>query len=212
MLCVGERFDTALEQQHHIPRTRLAPFFAGAFSDCVLGRRDLKEAIQLHIAEWGWRGSVEELLAFWFQCEHVVCIPVLACVRALRKKGHVCALGTNQEQHRAAYMRREMGLADEFDHVFVSCELGAAKPDRAYFDRVRERLGCPANEVCLVDDSERNVIGANAAGWSAIWYRAVTDLSAVEAEAEKAPEPKTLVVSSRAPSDTTRAIRGRGSF
>ena len=31
VLCVGDRFDTALEKQHHIPRARLAPFFAGPF-------------------------------------------------------------------------------------------------------------------------------------------------------------------------------------
>jgi putative hydrolase of the HAD superfamily len=185
VLCVGERFDTALEKQHRIPRARLAPFFAGPFAECVLGRRDLKEALELHIAEWGWRSSVEELMAFWFQREHVVCAEALACVRALRKRGHVCALGTNQEKHRAAYMRHEMGLAEEFDHIFVSCELGAAKPDGAFFGRVAEHLGSPASEICLIDDSERNVIGAKQAGWSALWYRDMTDLSAVEKEANE---------------------------
>jgi putative hydrolase of the HAD superfamily len=180
VLCVGDRFDTALEKEHRISRARLAPFFAGPFSECILGRRDLKEALLPHLAEWGWRSPVEELLAFWFRCEHVVCAEVLACVRALRKKGHVCALGTNQEKHRAAYMRREMRLAEEFDHVFVSCELGAAKPDAAFFRSVEAQLRLSANEICLIDDSERNVRAANAVGWSAIWYRGVTDLPGIE--------------------------------
>jgi putative hydrolase of the HAD superfamily len=192
VLCVGERFDAALEKEHLIPRARLAPFFTGPFSECVLGRRDLKEALLPYVAEWGWRGSVEELLAFWFQCEHVVCTEVLACVRALRKKGHVCALGTNQERHRAAYMRREMRLAEEFDHVFVSCELGVAKPDGAFFRRVEERLQSHASEICLIDDSQRNVAGAQAAGWRALWYRDVTDLSAIENEATRPPGPPAL--------------------
>lgn len=180
VLCVGDRFDAVLARQHGIPRERLASFFAGPFAECIVGRSDLKALLRPRIAEWGWRGSVDELLAFWFQCEHVVCAPALACVRTLRKRGHVCALGTNQEQHRAAYLRREMRLAEEFDHVFVSCELGAAKPDRAFFDRVAERLSAPASDLCLIDDSERNVLAARAAGWRAIWYRGVGDLPAVE--------------------------------
>jgi putative hydrolase of the HAD superfamily len=175
VLCVGDRFDTALEKQYRIPRARLAPF-----SECVLGRRDLKEALLPHVAEWGWQGSVEELLAFWFQGEHVVCAEALACVRALRKKGHVCALGTNQEKHRAAYMRREMRLTEEFDHVFFSCEIGAAKPDIAFFSYVEEHLRYPASEICLIDDAERNVMAARTVGWNAIWYRDVTDLSVLE--------------------------------
>jgi putative hydrolase of the HAD superfamily len=183
VLCVGERFDLALEKRHGIPRARLAPFFSGPFSECVLGRADLKEMLAPHLSEWGWSRSVEELLGFWFQCEHVVSADVLACVRALRKKGHLCALATNQEKHRASYMRREMRLAEEFDHIFVSCELGAAKPERVFFDRVKDQLTTAAAEICLLDDSERNVIGARAAGWSAIWYRSVADLPAAETEA-----------------------------
>lgn len=180
---MGQRFDAALEDYYRIPRARLAPFFAGPFSECILGRRDLKEAIQDHIVEWGWQSSVDELLAFWFQCEHMVCADALACVRALRRKGHVCALGTNQEKHRAAYMRREMRLAEEFDYVFVSCELGASKPDSAFFGRVEEQLRSPTSEIFLIDDAERNIAAAKTVGWRGIWYRGVSDLAAVEKEA-----------------------------
>jgi putative hydrolase of the HAD superfamily len=183
VVCIGERFDVALERRHGIPRARLASFFAGPFSECILGRRDLQAELRPLVAEWGWRGSVEELLAFWFQGEHVVCAEVLARVRALREKGHVCALGTNQERHRAAYLRREMRLAEEFDHILVSCELGAAKPDAAFFRGAQEQLRTPASEICLIDDSGRNVAGARAAGWSALWYRGVADLASVEAAA-----------------------------
>ena len=79
-----------------------------------------------------------------------------------------------------------MRLAEEFGHVFVSCELGAAKPDIAFFGRVEEQLQSPASAICLIDDSERNVMAAKAVGWSAIWYRGVADLSAVEKAANPA--------------------------
>src|SRR5947199_55891 len=59
VICVGESFSVALERKHEIPRERLASFFTEAFPGCVLGRRDLKEAIAPYAAEWGWRKSVE---------------------------------------------------------------------------------------------------------------------------------------------------------
>jgi putative hydrolase of the HAD superfamily len=108
VICVGESFSVFLEREHQIPRERLASSFAGPFPECVLGRGDLKEAIAPYAVEWGWRTSVDDLLALWFRCEHVISEPALECVRALRKKGHVCVLGTNQEKYRTDYLRREM--------------------------------------------------------------------------------------------------------
>jgi len=189
VLCVGGPFTVALEREHQISRDRLAPFFAGPFSECLVGKRDLREVLEPYLVEWGWRQSVDEFLTFWFQREHVLCAAVLSSVRALRSKGHRCVLATNQERHRTTYLRREMGLAEEFDHVFASCELGVRKPDGAFFAGVRERLHCSASDLCLIDDAEKNVAGARAAGWRAIWYRGVEDLAAVEAEANQAVEP-----------------------
>lgn len=183
VVCVGSSFSMALEREHRISRERLAPFFAGPFTECILGLRDLKAELALHIGDWGWRGSVDELLAFWFRSEHVVCSQLLSCVRALRQMGHGCVLGTNQEKYRAEYLRREMRLAEEFDHVLPSCELRAAKPSGAFFHAVQERLRQAPNALCLIDDSERNVAGARAAGWRAIWYRGTADISAIKAEA-----------------------------
>lgn len=183
VICVGPSFTECLEREHQIPRARLAPFFAGPFPECIRGVRDLKEEMAECLPAWGWRGSVEELLAFWFQREHVLSPEALACVRRLRGKGHLCVLGTNQEKYRASYLAREMRLAEEFDHIFPSCELGAAKPSHEFFTGIEARLRRPPGSLCLIDDAERNVVGALAAGWSSIHYRSVADLAQIEAEA-----------------------------
>src|SRR5436190_574498 len=185
VVCVGQSFSVALEKQHHISRDQLAAFFTGPFVECILGRRDLKKAIADYVVEWGWRGSVDDLLAFWFQQEHVLCSRALACVRALRRRGHLCVLGTNQEAHRAAYLREQMRLAEEFDWIFPSCELGVAKPALEFFRTVQERLKLRSADLCLVDDSDRNITGARTAGWSAIWYRSTADIPTIEKEANQ---------------------------
>jgi putative hydrolase of the HAD superfamily len=183
VICVGESFSVALERKHEIPRERLASFFTEAFPGCVLGRRDLKEAIAPYAAEWGWRKSVEALLAFWFRSEHVISLEALECVRWLRKKGHVCVLGTNQDKYRTSYLRCEMRLAEEFDQIFASCELGVAKPSAAFFSSIQKHLEVPASSLCLIDDSESNVAAAKESGWRGVWYRGLNDVAAIKEEA-----------------------------
>ena len=182
VICIGGSFSVALERDHEIPHYRLVPFFDGPFSECLIGRSDLKEIVEPYAAEWGWRGSIEDLLAYWFECEHVICPDALACVRSLRKRGHRCVLGTNQEKYRTAYLRREMCLSDEFDHVFSSCELGAAKPSKEFFSRIQKYLGLPGTELCLIDDSEKNISGAIASGWAAVLYQSTSDIEAINKE------------------------------
>jgi putative hydrolase of the HAD superfamily len=189
VICVGRSFSVSLEHEHQIPRERLAAFFTGPFSECVLGQRDLKEVVASCAVEWGWRGSVEDLLAFWFQSEHVISMAALECVRSLRRKGHACVLGTNQEKYRTSYLRHEMQLALEFDQVFASCELGVAKPSGEFFSRIQERLQVAADGLCLVDDSEKNVAAAKCSGWRGVWYRGLNDIAAIEQEANQPPEP-----------------------
>jgi putative hydrolase of the HAD superfamily len=176
VVCVGGSFTAALEREHGIPAERLRPFFSGEFRGCLLGRRDLKTELKPRLAEWGWHESVEAFLAFWFQTEHVICPEIMDCVRTLRSRGHHCVLATNQERYRVAYMRREMALEGEFDDLFVSCEIGVAKPAAEFFFAIQKRLGAAATDLLLIDDSEPNAEGARAAGWDAMHYRGRADV------------------------------------
>lgn len=88
-------------------------------------------------------------------------------VHRLRAAGYGVHLGTNQEQHRAAYMRSVLGYDALFDVSCYSCDLGAVKPERAYFERALDRIGASADQVLFIDDHAPNVEGARAAGLAA---------------------------------------------
>lgn len=88
----------------------------------------------------------------------------LGLVHRLRAAGYGVHLGTNQEQHRAAYMRTVLGYDELFDVSCYSCELGAVKPEAAFFHRALELIGAGPGEVLFVDDNPPNVEGARAAG------------------------------------------------
>ena len=70
---------------------------------------------------------------------------------------------------------------DLFDTVVLSGMAGVAKPDRAAFLLVAERLGVAAERCVFVDDLRRNVLGAAAAGMTGVHHRsAETTLAELE--------------------------------
>ena len=44
------------------------------------------------------------------------------------------------------------------------------KPQREIYDLLRSRINLPAEELCFIDDVEKTVNGARAAGWNAIRF------------------------------------------
>ena len=65
----------------------------------------------------------------------------------------------------------------EFDDAIVSAQERLLKPDPAIFDRFFRRTGCRAGECVFVDDGQRNVAAARAAGMHAILFRCPEELA-----------------------------------
>ena len=65
-----------------------------------------------------------------------------------------------------------------FRKEFLSCRMKMMKPGREIFDAVAAEIGFPPAEILFVDDSQKNVDGARAAGWQAALYVQGTDLGA----------------------------------
>jgi putative hydrolase of the HAD superfamily len=83
---------------------------------------------------------------------------------------HALALVTNG----ASCLQREKlatsGLADRFDAIVVSGDLGAGKPDPAIFAHALRALGAEPGEAVMVGDNlAKDVDGALAAGLGAVW-------------------------------------------
>ncbi len=64
------------------------------------------------------------------------------------------------------------GLMPHISHVFISEEIGAAKPQPAFFDHVLRELGNPDPARCLVvgDSLSSDIAGGNAAGMDTVWF------------------------------------------
>ena len=64
-------------------------------------------------------------------------------------------------------MREVLGYDGLFDVSCYSWELGAAKPDPAFFAEAARRIGSAPAEILFIDDSTANVAAARQAGLAA---------------------------------------------
>lgn len=69
-----------------------------------------------------------------------------------------------------------------FRKSFLSFEMKALKPSDAFYRRVLEQIDCPAEDLLFIDDSQKNVEGAIAAGLPSVYYDPSTDLAALLAD------------------------------
>jgi putative hydrolase of the HAD superfamily len=113
---------------------------------------------------------------------------VLEFVREVRAGGCPVGLATNATSD----LRDDLARFDreaEFDAVISSAEVGHHKPSKEFFLAACAAVGTKPDWVLFVDDTERNIAGARAAGLSALRYTGLGDLSYIRAALAIPPAP-----------------------
>jgi len=101
---------------------------------------------------------------------------------------YTCVLASNASVSNAELMGQAVaraGLRGQFHHLWTSKELGAAKPDPAFFAAILAHLGLePAQCIMIGNDLRKDIQGARAAGLHTIWLaEAVPEGPVPEADA-----------------------------
>ena len=175
----SEVFSTQYERKYGIQHGVMLPFLKNEFLDCLVGNSDLADAVKPWLSKWKWDGSVDEFLQFWFESGDNVDENVVSTIKKLQKSGVKCCLATNQEKHRAKYMRNNMQFDELFDDLFISSEIGYRKPEEKFYDAVlsqlKEEYKILPHEVLFFDDSMKNVDAAQIAGINAHLYESYSE-------------------------------------
>ncbi len=172
-------FSERLHREHGIPKKDVLAFFENEFSDCVVGKADLRDRIRPYMRKWGWQAGVNHLMEYWFSS--IMTDPrAIAFARKLRSGGTLCALASNQERHRAARLSEVLNAERDFDGFFHSAGLGARKPQKEFFGKafalLEKRLpGLKKDEVLFWDDSAENVAAARRFGMRSEHYSSFPD-------------------------------------
>lgn len=99
-------------------------------------------------------------------------------------KGHYrTALLSNAWSDLRAYLEKHWKIANAFDLMVISAEVGLAKPDPRIYQLVLERLQVPAQRAIFLDDVLENVEAARSVGLTGIHFRsadqALTELKQI---------------------------------
>lgn len=164
------RFSDRYSAQYNIPITALTPFFTGPFKECLIGKRDLKEAIAPFLKDWGWKGTVDELLEYWLAGEVNPNQEIVTAINDLHRKGIKCIGASNQEHYRMNYLREALHLNGYIDAAYASSELGYAKPQPEFFTAILTDLKLQPAEVVFWDDDAENVASAQQLGITSYHY------------------------------------------
>jgi putative hydrolase of the HAD superfamily len=68
-------------------------------------------------------------------------------------------------------LENDWNIADAFDDLLISAEVGIAKPDPHIYQIALTRLDVAASEAIFVDDFEKNIDGARAVGMHAVHFQ-----------------------------------------
>jgi HAD superfamily hydrolase (TIGR01509 family) len=134
---------------------------AAADIACLTGA-DFGAAVREVLQHFEINATIEDVIDrhFWIEVRP----PMLDAVRAVRDLGLRCGLATNQQNLRGTYMRTSLGFEKIFDEQFYSFELGFAKPEAGYFQKIMDRINVAPDRVLFIDDHEGNVAGAREIG------------------------------------------------
>ena len=152
-----KRFSDRLASEYGIMRDKTAPFFSDVFRDCTIGKKDLKKELERYYRSWGWKGTVDELLHFWFSKEGSHNKEMLAILTKLRSSGIKVYLATDNEKYRTDYIVNEFGYGKYFDSVFSSAYIGFRKEDAGFWEHLTIYKGVIPSETLVWDDEQENL-------------------------------------------------------
>jgi putative hydrolase of the HAD superfamily len=167
------RVTASVEERYGLP--------AGTLRRTAFAPSRLVPAVTGKLRHADWMNGVAEAIgepaavAEWEEYRGEVEPEVLDFVREVRAAGIRVGLATNATDRLDADLAL-LGLTEELDEVVNSSIVGFAKPAASYFAAACAQLGVPPRECLFVDDSERFVNGARAAGLSAFRWTGTADL------------------------------------
>lgn len=128
------------------------------------------DSIKFLIFDWGdtlMADDSNNTKAMYLWEEIKVMPEVTETIPCLSKK-YTCIVGSNAGESDAVSMKKafeRVKLDGYFDYYFTSKELGARKPDTAFFENIMRQLGATTeNTVMIGNDYRKDILGAKIVG------------------------------------------------
>ena len=153
-----------------------------AFSDDLLPL-----VITGQISDDEWRGRIADLLSqnfpdanaehaveLWSASPGEVNLEVMEILRACRKRAQLVLISNATSRLRSDLQR--LGIAEDFDHIINSSEVGFAKPDPNIYSTALNTVGAAPGQALFIDDNAGHVAAAMRLGIAGHTYLGADDL------------------------------------
>jgi len=127
-------------------------------------RDELREVIE---ATHGTDAELDFAFSDMFTRNDAICDVLPALVeRGFR----LLLLSNTNAPHAERFAQQFAGDLARFEHLVLSHEVGARKPDQRIYDACQARAGCSPEEILFVDDRADNIVAAQTRGWNVVHY------------------------------------------
>ena len=133
------------------------------------------------ISDDEWRGRIADLLSqdfpeanaeraveLWSVSPGEVDLEVLGILRACREKAQLVLI-SNATSRLLSDLRR-LGIAEDFDYIINSSEVGSAKPDPSIYFAALNTVGASPGQALFIDDNAGHVAAATRLGIAGYTY------------------------------------------
>ncbi|MER9443981.1 HAD family phosphatase [Mesorhizobium sp. M0340] len=145
--------------------------------------RSWEEAEALAIAQYPDHAeNIRNFRRHWHEMVPHAYEDSVAIMIGLIESGHDVTMLTNFAADTLAEARERFDFLNRPRGVTVSGDIRQIKPDRAIYDHHVAAFGLDPAATLFIDDSQKNVDGAKAAGWQAVLF---TDAQTLKADLER---------------------------
>jgi 2-haloacid dehalogenase len=102
--------------------------------------------------------------------------PSVEILRRLKQQGHTLYALSNWSAEKFALVRPKYDFFNWFQAIVLSGEVHLVKPDPRIFHLLLEKIGLPASDCLLIDDSTANITTARQLGFQTIHFRSAQQL------------------------------------
>jgi FMN phosphatase YigB (HAD superfamily) len=159
-----------LARELGIPPETLMQYFDGTQNWKIdRGLETQADYIRRMVREQNLAPGAFDLISNFFLTRYVLGERLIAFIRSTRPALKT-ALCSNFSDVLRQHINERWGIADLFDVTVISSEVGLIKPEPGIYHLTLDKLGVQPGEAILVDDQEKNILGARAIGMHGIVF------------------------------------------
>jgi 2-haloacid dehalogenase len=139
--------------------------------------RSLKEGIALLANQHPQHAHL--IYAFHDHWEETILGPIpetVEILKRLKQKGYPLYGLSNWSAETFQITRKKFDFFDIFDDMVISGEVNMIKPEPEIFNLLLKKIGLPASECLLIDDSDKNISAAQKIGFQTIHFKSASQL------------------------------------